>query len=65
MEAEDKSVSYHRREREWGAFRRSFSLPTRVDSDKIQARYLDGILTVTLPKAAEARPRQITVQAGV
>ena len=62
--AEDDSVSYHRREREWGAFRRSFSLPARVDSDKVQARYSDGILTVILPKAAETRPKQITVQAS-
>ena len=61
---EDEDVSYHRREREWGAFRRSFSLPTRVDSAKVQARYVDGVLTITLPKAAEARPKQITVQAG-
>jgi HSP20 family protein len=62
--AEDESVSYHRREREWGAFRRSFSLQTRVDSTKVQARYVDGILTVILPKAAEARPKQISIQAG-
>ena len=61
---EDENVSFHRREREWGAFRRSFSLPTRIDSEKVMARYDDGILTVTLPKAAEARPRQIAVQAG-
>ena len=60
----DESVSYHRREREWGAFRRSFSLPVRVDADKVMARYNDGVLTVTLPKAAEARPKQISVQAG-
>lgn len=63
--AEDDSVSFHRREREWGAFRRSFSLPTRVDSGKVEARYTDGILTVILPKAAEARPKQIAVKAGV
>lgn len=61
---DDESVSYHRREREWGAFRRSFSLPTRIDSTLVEANYRDGILTVTLPKAAEARPKQITVQAG-
>ena len=61
---EEDSVSYHRREREWGAFRRSFSLPTRVDSDKVAARYLDGILIITLPKSAEGRPKQIAVQAG-
>jgi HSP20 family protein len=64
MPSEDDSVSYHRREREWGAFRRSLSLPTRVDADNVQAQYLDGILTVTLPKAAEAKPRQIAIQAG-
>ena len=61
---EEESVSYHRREREWGAFRRSFSLPTRVDSDKVAARYLNGILTITLPKSADSRPKQISVQAG-
>jgi len=60
----DEAASYHRREREWGAFRRSFSLPNRVDANGVEARYTDGILTVTLPKAAEARPKQITVQAG-
>jgi HSP20 family protein len=61
---EDDSVSYHRREREWGAFRRSFSLQKRVDSGKVQARYLDGVLTINLPKAMETRPKQIAVQAG-
>jgi HSP20 family protein len=64
MATEDDSVSYHRREREWGAFRRSFSLPTPVDADNVKAGYLDGILTVTLAKAPEARPRQIAIQAG-
>jgi HSP20 family protein len=62
--AAGETGSYHRREREWGAFRRSFSLPIRVDADKVKARYLDGVLTVSLPKAAEARPKQIAVQAG-
>lgn len=61
---EDDSVSYHRREREWGAFRRSFSLPSRVQPNDVKAGYRDGILTVILPKAAEARPKQIPVQAG-
>jgi HSP20 family protein len=64
LPSEAEKVSYHRREREWGTFRRSFSLPVRVDADKVQARYADGILTVELPKAAEARPKQIAVQAG-
>lgn len=61
---EEQNASYHRRERSWGTFRRSFSLPRRVDSTKVAARFVNGILTVELPKAAEARPRQITVQAG-
>ena len=59
-----QDVGYHRREREWGTFRRSFSLPSRVDSGKVHARYDDGVLTVVLPKAAEARPKQIPVVAG-
>lgn len=61
---EGESASYHRREREWGAFRRSFSLPTQIDSNHVKAQYTDGILKVILPKAAEARPKQITVQEG-
>ena len=61
---EDGDVSYHRREREWGTFRRSFSIPCRVEADRVKARYVNGILTVEMPKAAEARPKQIAVQAG-
>jgi HSP20 family protein len=64
MERESENVSYHRREREWGTFRRSFSMPVRVDPEGVKARYVEGILTVELPKAAEARPKQIAVQAG-
>jgi HSP20 family protein len=64
MASESDEASYHRREREWGTFRRSFSLPSRVDATGVKARYRDGILTVELPKAAEARPRQIAVEAG-
>ena len=61
---DEEGVSYHRREREWGSFRRSFSLTTRIDADKVHARHEDGILTVILPKSAEAKPRQIAIQAG-
>ncbi len=50
-----------RSERFTGKFRRSISLPTRVDSGKVSASYRDGILTVTLPKAEEAKPKQIQV----
>jgi len=64
LSEESEDVSYHRRERQWGSFRRSFSIPHRIEADGVRARYLDGILTVELPKAAEARPKQITIQAG-
>jgi HSP20 family protein len=50
-----------RTERYVGTFRRSIALPTRVDAGKVSATYRDGILTVTLPKAEEAKPKQIQV----
>lgn len=50
-----------RSERYVGKFRRSITLPTRVDASKVNATYKDGILTVTLPKAEEAKPKQIQV----
>ena len=53
-----------RSERYIGRFRRSISLPTRVDASKVTASYKDGILTVTLPKAEEAKPKQIQVNVG-
>lgn len=57
-----KEENYHRVERSYGAFQRSFTLPTTVRSDKIDASYKDGILTVLLPKAEEAKPKQIEVK---
>ncbi|MGZ5023328.1 MAG: Hsp20/alpha crystallin family protein [Chthoniobacterales bacterium] len=53
-----------RTERILGKFRRSISLPTRVDANKVSATYKDGILTVTLPKAEEVKPKQIQVNVG-
>ena len=50
-----------RTERFTGKFRRTITLPTRVDANKVNASYKDGILTVTLPKAEEAKPKQIQV----
>ena len=50
-----------RTERSSGKFRRSVTLPTRVDVNKVSASYQDGILTVTLPKAEEAKPKQIQI----
>jgi HSP20 family protein len=60
--AEGEKVSYHRKERDAGKFRRIISLPTRVDSDKVTAICKNGVLTVTLPKAEEVKPRQISVK---
>ena len=51
-----------REERFFGRFTRSITLPKAVDAGKVKANYKDGILTVTLPKAAEAKPRQIQIQ---
>jgi len=53
---------YHRVERGYGAFRRSFTLPTSVDAAHVQANYNDGMLTVTLPRREEARPKQIQIK---
>ncbi|HXN42129.1 MAG TPA: Hsp20/alpha crystallin family protein [Myxococcaceae bacterium] len=56
------NASYHRREREAGKFRRTVTLPVPIDSEKTRANYQNGILEVVMPKAAEARPRQIPVK---
>jgi len=55
--------NYHIREQRWGAFERSVILPTTVVSDKAKAEFENGILTVTLPKAEEVKPKMITVKA--
>jgi HSP20 family protein len=57
----DNGESAERTERFTGKFRRSITLPTRVDANKVNATYKDGILTITLPKAEEAKPKQIQV----
>lgn len=54
--------NYFRAERTHGSFSRSFALPTTVDPEKIEARYRDGILTLTMPKVESAIPRRIDVQ---
>jgi HSP20 family protein len=51
----------HRIERRYGAFRRSFTVPDSVDAERVTANYQDGVLTVTLPRREEARPRQIVI----
>ena len=62
FEKEQKQESYHRVERSYGSFTRSFSLPTKVKSDAIEATFKDGILTVKIPKAEEMVPRKIEIQ---
>jgi HSP20 family protein len=57
--SQDKEV--HRSERFFGRFQRTITLPAAVASDKVKAQYKDGILTVTLPKAEEAKPKKIDV----
>jgi HSP20 family protein len=62
IQPESERASYHRREREGGAFNRTVTLPSEFDSERVQASYVDGILTVTLPRAPEQKPRQIPVK---
>ena len=59
---EVKDEQYHRVERTYGSFSRSFSLPSTVDVTKVSADYKDGVLTVTLPLREEAKPKQIKVE---
>ncbi len=62
MGEEEKPFTAHRRERVRGQFQRSFTLPSNIDVENVQASYKNGILQTTLPKKAAARPRQITIQ---
>jgi HSP20 family protein len=56
--------SYHQIERPYGPFARTFTLPISIDADKVVANYKDGILTLTLPKREEAKPKAIKIQVG-
>lgn len=62
IQREHERVSYHRKERAGGSFNRTVTLPTEIEAERVDARYADGILTLTLPKAEETKPRQITVR---
>jgi HSP20 family protein len=64
IEKEEKEENYRRVERQYGSFTRTFTLPTTVDSEKVSATYDKGVLKVTLPKKAEAKPKQIKVNVG-
>ena len=64
FEKEEKEENFRRVERQYGSFTRTFTLPNTVDSEKVSANYEKGILKVTLPKRAEAKPKQIKVNVG-
>lgn len=61
FEKEDEKDSYHRIERAYGSFTRSFTLGSGVDSEGVKAQFKDGVLTISIPKKAETKPRKITI----
>jgi HSP20 family protein len=61
FEKEENLKGYHRIERSYGEFVRSFAVPSTVDTEKVQADYKNGVLTITLPKKEAAKPRQVKV----
>ena len=61
FEKETKDENYHRIERSYGNFSRSFSIPATVDEEKIRADYKDGVLKIILPKKEQAKPKQIKI----
>ena len=63
MESETREENYYLAERSYGTFHRTVSMPSSVDVNSVQARYENGILEVTVPKAAEAKPQKIQIQA--
>lgn len=62
FEGESKERGYHRIERSYGSFARSFTLPETVNAEAVKAEYKNGVLTVTLPKKELAKPRSIQVE---
>lgn len=63
-EIEEKGKKYHRVERSYGSFVRSFTLPDHVDDAKVKAEYKDGVLHLHLPKSEKAKPKAIDVKVG-
>ncbi len=61
FEKDAKEENYHRIERSYGTFLRTFSLPSQVNAEGVKASFKDGILTVEVPKAEEAKPRKIAI----
>lgn len=61
FEKDTKKESYHRIERTYGAFSRAFALPHQVNGEGVQAAFENGVLTITVPKAEQAKPRKISI----
>ena len=61
FEKETKEENFHRIERSYGSFSRSFNLPCSIDKDNVKASYKNGVLKITMPKKEESKPKQITV----
>lgn len=61
FEEDSAEKGYHRIERSYGSFMRSFAVPNSVDTEKVSADYKNGVLTIKLPKKEAAKPRQVTV----
>lgn len=64
QEKEEQGKKWHRVERTYGSFLRTFALPTNVDESKVRADYKDGVLTLRLPKSAEAKPKSVQIPIG-
>ena len=61
FEKDTKQENYHRIERSYGSFARSFALPNSIDAERVAAEYKDGLLTLTLPKREETKPKTIKI----
>lgn len=64
FETDEKEENYHRIERRYGSFVRSFSLPQTVDTNAVEANYDAGVLSISLPKKAESKPKQVKIAVG-
>ena len=64
QEKKEEKENYHRVERSYGSFSRSFTLPAGVNQDEVKATFKDGVLEIAMPKTEEAKPKKIAITAG-
>ncbi|HEY7471504.1 MAG TPA: Hsp20/alpha crystallin family protein [Gemmatimonadota bacterium] len=64
QETSSENETFHRTERSFGAFERSFTLPTHIDAENVKASLQDGVLVITLPRREEAKAREIAIEGG-